>query len=232
MIFLDLNKIRSTNQVEIVAYVDKFNFNNISEEYFNNSDKVVFRFFELNEKMSRDIRKIGLKKYDCMNQSYYCYDYFNRKEFILKNLLSYCHLDFEIKLERDEFGSLTNDCLEYILKIHPSILDYFLTMYEESFSISDEYNDKLINQCHRLFADGSKGISDADESVSVYCNLVGFWEKMGLNYYDIQNLPEDLFYKLNLIMKKDNEMQIQKIEKSNKSSKSSNSGNIIGSFNF
>ena len=232
MLFLDFNKIRSTNQVEFIAYVNKFDFNEISDKKFKNSEKIVFRFFELNETMSKLIKKIGLKKYEFMRSSYYCYNYLPRKEFILKNLLSFCCLDVNINLERDNFGSLTKECMDNILKIHPSILDYFLIIYEDFYEITDEDNNKLINQCHMLFAEGSKGVWDADESINIYCSLTGFWEKMGLNYYDIQKLPEDLFNKLSLIMRKDNEMQIKKYEKSNKSSNNRSSGNIIESFNF
>lgn len=230
MLILNFNTLRSLNQIEIEAYVDKKDFFNISNECFDNSEKIVFRFFELNESISRLIKNESLKKHYFLGEPHYYYDYLSYKTFILKNLLSWWSLDIELK--RDEFGSLTNESYENVLKVHPSVLNHFLGVYDETCEISDVTTQKIIDQCHNLFRRGSKGISDADDSISVYCNLTGFWEKLGLNYFDIQKLPDDLFNKLNLILKKDNEIQVKEFEKSNSNHHSSSKGNIIDSYKF
>ena len=230
MKLLDFNQFRSKNQIEFVAYVDKNNFNNIEDKEFENGEKIVFRFFELNETTSKLLRKDGIKKYYFLGESYYYYDYLPYKQFILKNLLSWWNLDVE--LERNEFGVLSDECLESVCKIHPSILNHFIGLYEEDNEIPNSDTQKIIDQCHNLFRRGSKGIRDADESISTYCNLTGFWEKLGLNYFDIQRLPEDLFNKLSLIMRKDNEIQAKELEKMSKPSGGKGGGNIIGQYNF
>lgn len=230
MLLLNYNYLRSYNQVELCAYVDKNNFNNILDTEFENSEKIIFRFFELNENISKLLRKDGIKKHFFMGECFYYYDYLSYKSFILRNLLSWWNLD--IPLDRDEFGSLTEECFNRVSNIHPCLLNHFLTAFGETYEISDMDNQKIIDQCHNLFRRGSKGISDADESISIYCNLTGFWEKLGLNYFDIQKLPDDLFNKLNLIMKKDNEIQVKEFESMNKKSGNSMGGNIIGSYNF
>lgn len=230
MLLLNFNELRSYNQIEIEAYVDKDNFTNIQKEKFENGEKVVFRFFELNETLSNLLKKEGIKKHYYLGEVFCYYDYLSYKSFVLRNLLSWWSLDIELK--RDEFGTLTEESYENVLKIHPSILNYFLGVYDETYEISDTDNQKIIDQCHNLFREGSKGITDADDSISTYCNLTGFWEKFGLNYFDIQRLPDDLFNKLNLIMRKDNEIQVKKFEKINKSSSGKPSGNIIGNYNF
>jgi hypothetical protein len=229
MLLLNFNTLRSLNQIEIEAFVNNNDFNDIRKEKFDNSEKVIFRFFELNESISRLIKKESLKKHYYLGMPYYYYDYLSYKSFILKNMLSWWSLDIELK--RDEFGCLTNESHENVLKIHPSLLNHFLWAYDEVCEIPDEDTQKITDQCHNLFRKGSKGISDADESISVYCNLTGFWEKLGLNYFDIQKLPDDLFNKLNLILRKDNEIQIKEFEKMNKSS-GKTGGNIIDSYQF
>ena len=180
--------------------------------------------------MSKHLKKVGIKKHQCNGEVFQYYDYLSYKSFVLKNLLSWCSLD--LNLNRDEFGSLTEESFNRVVCLHPSILEYFLGAYDEVYNISNEEHQMIIDQCHNLFRKGSKGISNADESISTYCNLVGFWEKLGLNYFDIQKLPDDLFGKLNLIMRKDNEIQIKEFEKANNTSSVSRGSNIIGSYKF
>lgn len=229
MLILNFNTLRSLNQIEITAYVNEKDFNDIRKEEFDFSEMVVFRFFQLNEQISRLIKKESLKKIYYLGEPYYYNDYLSYNSFVLKNMLSWCNLNIELK--RDEFGTLTNESYNEILKLHPSILKYFLEEYGNVCDIPEEETQKIIDQCHNLFRKGSKGISDADESISVYCNLTGFWEKLGLNYFDVQKLPEDIFNKLNLILRKDNEIQIKEIERMNNSS-SKKSRNIIDSYQF
>ena len=229
MKLLNFNEFRSTHQIEFVAYVDKNNFNKIEEKEFEGGEKVVFRFFELNETVAKLLKKDGVKKHYFFGEVHYYYDYLSYKSFILKNLLSWWNLG--ICLERNEFGVLTEDCFQRVCTIHPSILSHFLGLYEVAYEISDRDAQRITDQCHNLFRRGSKGITDADDSISTYCNLTGFWEKFGLNYFDIQRLPDDLFNKLNLIMRKDNEIQAKEMEKMSKPSGRSG-GNIIGQYNF
>ena len=229
MLLLNYNHLRSCNQIELCAYVDKNNFNNIQNEEFENSEKIIFRFFELNENISKILKRVGIKKHFFMGENFHYYDYLSYKSFILRNLLSWWNLG--IQLERDEFGTLTEECFKRVSNVHPCLLNHFLDAYDEAYEIADVDNQKIIDQCHSIFRRGSKGITDADESISTYCNLTVFWEKLGLNYFDIQKLPDDLFNKLNLIIRKDNEIQVKEFEKMNTKS-SGSGGNIIGSYNF
>ena len=227
---LNFNYLRSPHQIEFEAYVDKNNFNNIQDKEFKNSEKVVFRFFELNETCSKLLKKEGIRKHYFRGEPFCYYDYLSYNSFILRNLLSWWSL--EIELERNEFGVLTEECFERVMKIHPSILEHFLGLYDVAYDVSDTESQKIIDQCHNLFRRGSKGVMDADDSISVYCSLTGFWEKMGLNYFDLQKLPDDLYNKLSLIMRKDNEIQAKELENMSKPSNSRGSGNIIGQYNF
>ena len=62
MLILNFNTLRSLNQIEITAYVNVKDFNDIRKEEFDFSEMVVFRFFQLNEQISRLIKKESLKK--------------------------------------------------------------------------------------------------------------------------------------------------------------------------
>ena len=117
MLILNFNTLRSLNQLEFEAYVDKNNILNISDKEFENSEKLIFRFFELNESIYKILKKESIIKYYYLGEPYHYCDYLSYKTFILRNLLSWWNL--EIKLERNEFGSLTNESYENVLKIHP-----------------------------------------------------------------------------------------------------------------
>ena len=54
-----------------------------------------------------------------------------------------------------------------------------------------------------MFHPNGNGVHNAHEAVSLYCNLSSFWDKFGLNYFDLQRLPQDVYAKLREVLSRE-----------------------------
>ena len=221
--FLEFNSLFSFN---------KYGFPDLSDN--DEGEKITFVFHQMNYFFWKILESNSLKKiYDSSGVPVYYYDYVNYKKFILKYLLKEWSL--EIPLERNETGELTTDCLNRVLNVHPIILDHFLFLFDKELELSENERVKISNQCGILFKANSPGLKDADSSIGLYCDLVSFWEKFGLNYFDIKKLPYDVFSKLKLIIGKENEIKIEELKHHDNKGRqinNKNGGQILGNYQF
>ena len=114
-------------------------------------------------------------------------------------------------------------------------LDHFLFLFDKELELSENERVKISNQCGILFKANSPGLKDADSSIGLYCDLVSFWEKFGLNYFDIKKLPYDVFSKLKLIIGKENEIKIEELKHHDNKGRqinNKNGGQILGNYQF
>ena len=75
---------------------------------------------------------------------------------------------------------------------------------------------ELEKQCSILFGKG-EGLTDTHPYITLYCNLVAFWDKFGMNYFDILKLPQDVFMALKKVMMLDNMNKNAKMEEMSQS---------------
>lgn len=143
---------------------------------------------------------------DCYKYTNY-YNFNKVKLFMLKRMISATNID-GVSIEYQPNGILSDQSYSDIMKIHPRILRMLMNkvnVFPKSLSKSEE--KELEKQCSILFGKGD-GIQDPHPYISVYCNLASFWEKFGINYFDLMRLPRDLFKMLK---------QVMSLETSNKS---------------
>ena len=69
---------------------------------------------------------------------------------------------------------------------------------------------ELEKQCSILFGKG-EGVTNPHEYITMYCNLMAFWDKFGMNYFDILKLPQDVFSALKKVMSLDNTYKSEKM---------------------
>ena len=112
-----------------------------------------------------------------------------------------------IPLERLEDGQLTDESYGRVLSVHPHLLDHFVRQYVETLFLPDQEKQRIARQSMLLFSPKGKGVHDACDAISLFCTLAGFWDKFGLNYFDLQKLPQDVFVKLRTVMGFEMEMQ-------------------------
>ncbi len=128
-----------------------------------------------------------------------------------KHILQYVLKEWSLPIELvfNENGVIEDECYEKIMAIHPNILKYFIESFETSLFLSADDKDKMIRQSRSLFKDGN-AVSSPHEAISAYCDLTAFWDKFGLNYYDLKNLPYELYLRLKTISQ--HEMTFKNIE--------------------
>lgn len=165
-----------------------------------NTKNIWFQFYEYNFQTWKKMQSECV--YVLKGNSYY--DYSKMKYFVLKNLLY--DVSFEwIKIQRNEQGVLTDKTINLIMKLHPRIMRGLFDIYNffpKQFS-KNELKD-IEKQCSILFGQ-SQSVSNPNQWIVTYCNLVSFWDKFGLNYFDLLKLPAQTVNNLKRIMNLDND---------------------------
>lgn len=143
------------------------------------------------------------------------------KKLMLKYMLIKWNLN--VKLEFNKEGSLTDDCLKNILNIPANVISRIIWEYEQTFYINKKDYKKLEVDAKKLFAPKSKGVDNPSKYVSLYCTLTSFWDKFGLNYFDLMKLPKTEYYGLKTVLRFENEAREKEYDQMNKKPKTGGS---------
>ena len=84
------------------------------------------------------------------------------------------------------------------------LLEAILEKYEDTVHLSDEEEATINKQASILFAKNSQGVENACEAVSLFCNLGNFWEKFGIDRFNIKKLPYREYVMLKIMISKEN----------------------------
>jgi len=115
-------------------------------------------------------------------------------------LLRSWSLDVPLEFD-DETGWLTTRCAARVLGVCGPLLRALVEKYEEHMRIDDEESKKIERQSLVLFnSNRTGGVSNPCEAVSLFCLLGNFWEKFGLNRFQIGKLPYREYYMLRLML--------------------------------
>ena len=109
------------------------------------------------------------------------------------------------RVEHDADGRATQEAWDRLVRIHPRIWEALflkVEIFPETFDGEKEEAD-LEKQAKALFCD-HKGVKSPHEWIELYCNLTAFWDKFGLNYFDVMRLPNSLYVALRKVMQLDN----------------------------
>ncbi len=143
------------------------------------------------------------------------YNYNKLREFMLRRMLCATSIPSVI-VEYDDRGFLTERSFESVMRVHPRILRTLMEKVDvlpKPLSKSDER--ELEQECSILFGKG-EGVSSPHEYVTLYCNLVAFWDKFGMNYFDLLKLPQDVFSALKKVMTLESNYRSMKMEELSK----------------
>lgn len=179
-----------------------------------NTEQVWFQFNEFSHlywKMLEDYAVV-------QQNGKYFYNFNNVKLFMIKYLFSNTNLP-QIKFERNNDGSLTQESLEKVMKIHPRILRAImdnLDIFPQEMTRQEDR--ELKRQCMQLFGKG-QAVNNPNKWVTIYCNLTSFWDKFGLNLYDIMKLPRDSYLMLHKIMMLEIDSKNKEMERQSNKSK-------------
>lgn len=132
-------------------------------------------------------------------------DYVDYQEF-KKEII--CRMIKSISFYRLKFkknGELTEKSKDYVLSLPAPLIQSVIEKYEKSVRLSEEEEETIIKQSIILFGKNSKGVENACEAVNLYCNIGNFWEKFGLNRFQIKDLPYKEYVMLKMMISKENQ---------------------------
>lgn len=139
------------------------------------------------------------------------------KEFLIRHLLvDWC---FE-PLEYNRDGVLEDCSYLSVTKLHPRILHSLLNQYSYGLKLTAEEDAKLNRECYQIFDRGSS-VGNANVYLSLYLELCSFWEKFGLNYFDIMELPTNVYEGIRKVLSIDSSITASKLKVGREKNKSS-----------
>lgn len=109
------------------------------------------------------------------------------------------------------------------MTLNPNIIRYIVDKINENYQQTKQQNYRygLLKDFHRLY-DSDKGVILQHKQISDYLMLTSFWEKLGLNYFDIKQLPFQLYKQLQLIMSVEMQVKNQHLKKTYSNNSSNN----------
>lgn len=125
-----------------------------------------------------------------------------RRLIVKKKLVEW---SLDVPIEKDRFGWLTREGYLRVSSVPAPLLDAFVSGFEEQSGITDVEENKIERQCAVLFSKHSKGVSNACEAISLFCNYGSFSEKFGSSPEDLMNMSYREFLLLKIVMSKESD---------------------------
>ena len=166
-----------------------------------NTHEIWFEFTEFNRSYWKKFEEECIVNYG--NDSSF-YNFVLMRRFMMTYMLSKTSFPGIEVIEHDSDGKVTQECWDRMNRVHPRIWETLFSKVDMFPETCDDNGDmELEKQCKQLFCD-HKGVKNPHEWIELYCNLTAFWDKFGLNYFDVMNLPNNLYVALRKIMHLDN----------------------------
>ena len=153
-----------------------------------NTEQLWFEFYDFDYVSWKQMQDECVDVFQTLHEKVYLYNFNKLKMFYLKRMF------------RDSiFGKLS---FEELLKLHPRIIHGILRQIRVFDDTDEQEERRLAKQSAILFGNGNP-VNNPHPAIVLYCDLTSFWQKFGLNYYDIQKLPKDTFNMLKRVMQLD-----------------------------
>lgn len=129
-------------------------------------------------------------------------DYNEMRRLSLRRNLADWTLD--VPIERHN-GWLTDECYERVSGIPAPLIEAFLDGFWKSSEIDSEEEKTINKQAGILFRKNSGGVSNACETVRMFCTMSSFAEKFNMSHEDIRALPFRDYVRLKMMVDHENE---------------------------
>lgn len=211
--FNDLYK-KIINKTLIVSFDQYFDFQFYVNMDENRELKIRATEFKGADRLQIKCRKLSLDHWQYISK--------NKENEIQQKLLlmfSIVETNF-IKLQFDHKGFLLQKSLQQLLNIDCRIINYIIKKINKFYYNKDQqkYRAQVLTQFQKLYA-SEKGIVLKHKQISQYLQYCNFWEKLGLNYYDVKTLPYDVYKTLVMMLGVQSQVKNAQLRKLNAKTK-------------
>lgn len=147
-----------------------------------------------------------------------------------KAVIETCLLDWnlDIEIQRDNIGRLSEKTKNEIYSLYPSIIDSISRDFVNLNDVSEQELAALERQASVLFSENSKGVTNALEGVSLYCEASLFAKEFSLSPDNFDKLPSRIGKLIRFMANKSNEAEMARMERNKNKSKSVSKNRISG----
>lgn len=164
--------------------IEFFVFKNQESKKIKISDKEI----KNSQKIHVKCRKLSIDNWDRFNEQQ---DLMNREKLLL--MFSVVETNF-MEINFDMYGFMTIQALNNLLTIHVSIVKQIVKKINKFYNQGKDpqHRKKLTAQFKRLYT-SDKAIKLNYTEISDFLHYCNFWEKLGLNYFQVKQLPYDVY---------------------------------------
>jgi len=178
---------------------DNDNIIQVFEEEKPNTFEMWFEFYNFTYVFWKIMSSLCVEQIDCGMEKISVYNSYKLKKFYMRYMLK--DTNYPLKIVRNIDGSISDVSYNLLIMIHPRILRTLFDKinFFENETLSEEEEKRIAKECALLFGK-NEGIVNPHPHVVFYLDLISFWEKFGLNYFDIQKLPYGVFSTIKKMM--------------------------------
>lgn len=123
-----------------------------------------------------------------------------------------------------ENNIITYESIKNFLRLNGNIIKYLINKINDQYfdENNNSYRHEISKDFSRLYH-SDKGVILEHKEIGDYLMLQAFWEKLGLNYFEVKKLPYDIYKQLSLMIGVETEVK-NTITKENSNKGNKNNG--------
>jgi len=205
------NLLVGSDEVHVEVLASRFGGLLLPDPY--GEEKISVRFKAMTLEDNENISKLSMRSHWDPNsrEMIESVDVNYMRYYMIRRLLLWWDLPIEIERENDW---LTDDCFNEIVSLPAPLINSILNKYEDKISVSDDEEKKMQKQAILLFSPNGNGVRNSCEGVTLFCSYSNFWEKFGLNKFDLKKIPYREYVMLRLMISHESEAQKRRAKSS------------------
>lgn len=126
-----------------------------------------------------------------------------------------------IDVNFDQNGFVTYETLNQLTSLNVGIVKKIIHKIQQFYDDKKDskYRSNIALQFKKLY-NSDKGIVLKHKQISQYLSYCNFWQKLGLNYFQVRQLPHDVYKQLVMMMNIETQVKNAEIQKMNNKLKS------------
>lgn len=203
------------NKPLTLVFNEYFTFQFYVQKNKDDSISIYDNFVKNSDKLQVRCRKLSTQNWDIVSQQQ---DSKIKQKLML--MFSIVETNF-LKINFDQNGFVTIQSLNQLMTLNVGIVKKIIHKIYQFYNDDKDskYRSSLTSQFKRLYS-SDKGIVLKHKQIGQYLSYCGFWEKLGLNYFQVRQLPHDVYRQFVMLMNIQTQVKNSEIQKMNNKLKS------------